>query len=428
MAAPLPHSSVLNSDSTKYGSALISLTTLFFMWGFLTSFNDILIPHLKSVFSLGYGQVMLVQSSFFIAYFLVSIPAGVLVSRYGYRKGILTGLLLASAGAFLFFPAAEMVSFSMFLLALFVLASGITVLQVSANPYVSILGPPETASSRLNLSQALNSLGHTMGPMVGAFLILGHDVLTAEQIKTLLPEQLQQYKTEQVDLVKLPYIGLAVSLFLLMLVMAKVKLPQTLIQETSNWVSWKNTLRNKGLLLASLAIFLYVGAEVSIGSFLVNFFSQKEIGGLSEKEAGKLVSYYWGAAMAGRFLGSYLMRTFNPRTLLSWASTGSGLLVLATVFGSGEMAMYTILSVGLFNSIMFPTIFTIGIKGLGVLTGQGSSILVMCIVGGGIIPLIQGNMADFWGIQTSFLLPLVCYAYILWFAKRSDTKTDVLAE
>jgi FHS family L-fucose permease-like MFS transporter len=306
----------------------------------------------------------------------------------------------------------------MFLLALFVLASGITVLQVAANPYVAVLGPERTASSRLTLSQALNSLGHTLGPLVGAMLILGADALSNDAMQKLNPADLLAYKTEQVNLVQVPYIGLAIALLLLAGFMAVVKLPVIANVEDHGAANTKlsDALKHKGLVLAAIGIFVYVGAEVSIGSFLVNFFGQPHIGGLKEEEAGKLVSYYWLAAMIGRFAGSFIMQKIQPAKALGISAIAAMCLVIATMLGSGQAAMVTIICVGLFNSIMFPTIFTLGINGLGKLTGQGSAVLVMSIVGGGVIPLLQGALADEYGLQKAFVIPLVCYAYIAWFA------------
>lgn len=418
MAAPATQSATANGGNQNYNAALVTLTTLFFMWGFLTSFNDILIPHLKSVFMLNYKQVMLVQSAFFIAYFVMALPAGQVVNRFGYRKGILGGLGIAGLGALLFYPAAVLISYPMFLLALFVLASGITLLQVAANPYVSILGPSQTASSRLSLSQAINSLGHTTGPLIGAALILGGTVLKTEEMLKLPPAQLLAYKTEKINLVQGPYLYLAAALFVLMGLMAIVKLPviATVEDHDAKNTRLADALKHPMLLLAAIGIFVYVGAEVSIGSFLVNFFQQKDIANLSEEVAGKYVSYYWAAAMVGRFLGSIVMQKYSPAKVLGYCALAAAALVLATMVGKGNMAMVTILSVGFFNSVMFPTIFTLGISGLGKLTGQGSAILVMCIVGGAVIPFAQGALADLIGIQLAFILPVLCYAYIAWFA------------
>lgn len=397
------------TSNTNYKPALVALTTLFFMWGFLTSLNDILIPHLKAIFDLNYTQAMLVQTAFFIAYFIMSIPAGIVVSRYGYRTGILVGLGIAALGAFLFYPAAALPSFPMFLIALFVLATGITVLQVAANPYVSILGPEKTASSRLTLSQALNSLGHTIGPYVGAAIILGGLGLTLKQLEALS-------KADKAGMVQMPYLILGAALFLLMIIMAVVKLPVISSVEDHKNHKLSDALQHPGLLLAAVGIFVYVGAEVSIGSFLVNFLGQPNIAGFSEEKAGQYVSYYWGGAMVGRFLGSWVMQKIQPARVLFYCGIAAGVLVLLTMLGTGHAVMYTILAVGFFNSVMFPTIFTLGINGLGKLTSQGSAIMIMCIAGGAVIPLLQGALADSVGIQKAFILPVLCYVYIAWFA------------
>ena len=393
----------------SYRPALIALTTLFFMWGFLTSLNDILIPHLKSIFDLNYTQAMLVQTAFFIAYFIMSIPAGIVVSRFGYRTGILVGLGVAALGAFLFYPAAALPSFPMFLIALFVLATGITVLQVAANPYVAILGPEKTASSRLTLSQALNSLGHTIGPYVGAAIILGGLGLTLKELEALS-------KGDKAAMVQMPYLILGAALFLLMIIMAVVKLPVISSVEDHKNHKLSDALQHPGLLLAAIGIFVYVGAEVSIGSFLVNFLGQPNIAGFTEEKAGQYVSYYWGGAMAGRFLGSWVMQKIQPAKVLFYCGIAAGVLILLTMLTTGHVAMYTILAVGFFNSVMFPTIFTLGINGLGKFTSQGSAIMIMCIAGGAVIPLLQGALADSVGIQTAFILPVLCYVYIAWFA------------
>jgi FHS family L-fucose permease-like MFS transporter len=404
--ASLPNTSATHIDPSNGGDFRIPLavvTMLFFMWGFLTCLNDILIPHLKGVFDLNYTQIMLIQFTFFGAYFLMSLPSGSIIAKVGYQKGIVVGLLTSAVGALLFYPAASLISYPLFLTALFVLASGITLLQVAANPYVAVLGKPETASSRLNLTQAFNSLGTTVAPAFGGMLILG----VAEG---LTPQQ-------EAEMVQLPYVGLAVALALLAIVIWRSKLPVIASVEDHHAKAGKLTdaLKYRHLVLGAAAIFVYVGAEVSIGSFLVNFLGQPEIAGLPETVAAGFVSYYWGGAMIGRFVGSALLQRVNPGKLLGiFALIASG-LVFTTVFTTGSTVMWTILSVGLFNSIMFPTIFTLGIDGLGKLTSQGSSILIMAIVGGAIIPLGQGALADIFGIQTAFILPAICYLYIVFY-------------
>lgn len=391
------------SQGGNYNVPLAVVTMLFFMWGFLTCLNDILIPHLKGVFDLNYTQIMLIQFTFFGAYFIMSIPSGSIIAKVGYQKGIVVGLLTSAAGALLFYPAASLISYPLFLTALFVLASGITLLQVAANPYVAVLGRPETASSRLNLTQAFNSLGTTVAPAFGGLLILS-------SVEGLTPLQ-------EAAMVQMPYVGLAVALALLAVVIWKSKLPVIASVEDHHAKAGKlsDALKHRHLVLGAVAIFVYVGAEVSIGSFLVNFLGQPEIAGLDEAVAAGFVSYYWGGAMIGRFIGSALLQRVNPGKLLGiFALVASG-LVFTTAFTTGPTVMWTILSVGLFNSIMFPTIFTLGIDGLGKLTSQGSSVLIMAIVGGAIIPLGQGALADTIGIQTAFILPAVCYLYIVFY-------------
>ncbi len=405
----------------NYRSAFAIITILFFMWGFLTCLNDVLVPHLKPVFDLNYTKVMFIQFTFFAAYFLMALPAGKLIAHVGYQRGVVIGLGVAGCGALLFYPAAGGPSYALFLTALFVLATGITVLQVAANPYAAVLGDPETASSRLNLAQAVNSLGHTTAPYVGGLLILG-TTLSAEQL-ALLPETEQVVaKLEKAASVQMPYLLLAGALFFLAVIMGLVKLPKIPIVEDadSKHVRLSDALRYRHLRLAALGIFLYVGAEVSIGSFLVNFFGQEEIAGLVEATAAGFVSYYWGSAMVGRFIGSVLLQKLKPRLVLAIAATCASLLVFTTVFVSGHVAMWTILAVGFFNSVMFPIIFTLGIEGLGRLTSQGSSVLVMAIVGGAVIPVLQGALADGIGIHRAFLLPAICYLYIIYYAVKGS--------
>lgn len=408
---------------TNYTPALVVLTSLFFMWGFLTCLNDIIIPHLKAVFDLNYTQAMLIQFCFFGAYFIVSLPSGTLVEKIGYKKGIIIGLATAGIGCLIFYPAAGLRSYPVFLLALFILAAGITLLQVAANPYVAILGKPETAASRLNLTQAFNSLGTTIAPLFGSLLILSATVKSAEAIAAMPPVEQTAYKAAEAAAVQMPYIGLAAALFLLAGVFAMFKLPEIEASSTassgSDFGSYDHMHDSawsyKHLVLGAIGIFVYVGAEVSIGSFLVNYLGQPEIMGLKEADAGKFVSFYWGGAMIGRFIGSALQRKIKPGRYLAFNAVTAALLVVATMLTSGSVAMWTILAVGLFNSIMFPTIFTLAIDGLGKHTGQGSGILCMAIVGGALIPLLQGYFADQIGIHHAFILPVLCYMFIAFY-------------
>ncbi len=402
--------------NTNYTFALTSLTSLFFMWGFITCLNDILIPHLKGVFDLSYSQAMLVQFCFFGAYFIVSLPAGVLVKKLGYQKGIVSGLLIAAIGCLCFYPAASLHSYPVFLMALFILASGITLLQVSANPFVSLLGDPKTASSRLTMTQAFNSLGTTVAPSFGAFLILN------EAAEALTPEA-------SAASVQMPYVLLAATLLALAAIFAWIKLPNLSVSEentqTSTAAENGSAWNHSHLVLGAVGIFVYVGAEVSIGSFLVSFFAESSIAGLEESQAAHYITFYFGGAMVGRFIGAAVMQKIAAGKALCFNATMAVLLVLVTVLSSGTVAMVAILLVGLCNSIMFPTIFSLAIQGLGKHTSQASGILCLAIVGGAVVPLLQGFLADSIGVQLSYLLPIVCYVFIAYYGlSGSKVKTS----
>jgi FHS family L-fucose permease-like MFS transporter len=392
------------------------VTTLFFAWGFLTCLNDILIPHLKSIFDLNYAKVMLVQFAFFGAYFVFSFPSGKIIDYLGYKRAMVIGLVVMSIGALLFVPAATVPSFGLFLVALITLAAGMTILQTSANPYVAVLGPARTASSRLNLTQAFNSLGTAVAPWFGSILIIGAAAapVTVEILRTMSPSQLQAYRVSQAASVKGPYIGLAIALFFLAIIIAMFKLPTIASAEPHGEVH-DSIWRYRHLLLGALGIFVYVGAEVSIGSFLANYFNQPEIGNLTIKDAASMIWYYWFGAMVGRFIGSALLQKISTGKLLAFNAVMASALVVTSMLTNGNVAMWTILLVGLFNSIMFPSIFTMAIEGLGPLTGDGSGLLVAAIVGGAIIPLVQGFLADRIGIHHAFILPAVCYLYIAYY-------------
>jgi FHS family L-fucose permease-like MFS transporter len=400
----------------NYARPLAIVTTLFFMWGFLTCLNDILVPHLKSIFDLSYTRVMLIQFSFFSAYFLFSIPWSRFVNRIGYQRTMVVGLLTMACGAFLFLPASSAASYPLFLTALLILAAGITGLQVSANPYVDLLGKPETASSRLDLTQAFNALGTTIAPKLGGLLILSAAPLAVEQLRQLAPQALQAYRVQQAASVRMPYAVIGLALILLAVLIGISKLPQieTAISSSAEKVNdsiWKHS----NLFLGALGIFAYVGAEVSIGSFLVNYFGLPEIAGFSAKTAAGFVSFYWGGAMIGRFLGAGVLRRIRPGRLLALCATVAAGLVTASMLSGGHTAMWTILAVGCFNSIMFPTIFSLGVAELGPLTGTGSGLLNMAIVGGAILPLVQGTIADRIGLHHAFFVPVICYLYILFY-------------
>jgi FHS family L-fucose permease-like MFS transporter len=405
------------STSPNYSRPLAIVTTLFFMWGFLTCLNDILVPHLKAIFDLSFTQVMLVQFAFFSAFFLFSVPWSKIVNRIGYQRSMVAGLLTMAFGAFLFVPAASVVSYPLFLTALLVLAAGITGLQVSANPYVDLLGKPETASSRLDLTQAFNSLGTTIAPKLGGLLILSAAPLAVEQLRQLAPEALHAYRVQEAASVKMPYTVICVALVLLAVLIGTFKLPK--IETEGNRPGEKgddSIWKHRNLVLGALGLFSYVGAEVSIGSFLVNYFGLPEIASLSAKTAAGFVSFYWGGAMIGRFLGAELLRRMKAEYLLALCAISAAVLVVVSMLSDGHTAMWTILAVGFFNSIMFPTIFSLGVAELGPLTGNGSGILTMAIVGGAILPVVQGAIADHVGLHHAFLLPVICYLYILFYA------------
>jgi FHS family L-fucose permease-like MFS transporter len=405
------------SADTNYSRPLAIVTTLFFMWGFLTCLNDILVPHLKSIFDLSYARVMLIQFAFFSAYFLFSLPWSRIVNIIGYQRTMVAGLLTMAAGAFLFIPAAVAVSFPLFLTALMVLAAGITGLQVAANPYVVVLGKPETASSRLDLTQAFNSLGTTVAPKLGGLLILSAAPLAVEQLRQITPQALQAYRAAQAASVKLPYAVIAVALLVLAIVIGASKLPKIEHAAPRAGESVQDSIwRHPNLLFGALGIFAYVGAEVSIGSFLVNYFGLPGIAGMSAKTAAGYVSFYWGGAMIGRFLGAPLLRRFKAGYVLALCAIAAAALVATSMILGGHAAMWTMLAVGFFNSIMFPTIFSLGVAELGPLTGNGSGLLNMAIVGGALLPVIQGAIADHFGLHHAFVLPVICYLYILFYA------------
>ena len=357
---------------------------------------------------------MLVQFAFFSAFFLFSVPWSKVVNWIGYQRTMVVGLLTMALGAFLFLPAASAASYPLFLTALVVLAAGITGLQVSANPYVVVLGKPETASSRLDLTQAFNSLGTTIAPKLGGLLILATAPMAMEELHQLSPHALHAYRVQEAASVKMPYTVICIALVLLAVVIGMFKLPKIEHAEHRSGVDdsiWKHP----NLILGAVGIFAYVGAEVSIGSFLVNFFGLPEIAGFSAKTAAGFVSFYWAGAMIGRFLGAGLLRRIRPGNLLGLCAICAATLVSASMILGGHTAMWSILSVGLFNSIMFPTIFSLGLAELGPLTGSGSGILTMAIVGGAVLPVIQGVIADHVGIHHAFFLPLLCYLYILFY-------------
>ena len=432
-------STAVNSKSNK--SAFIFLTTLFFLWGFITVLVDSLVPRLKDVFEMSYAKTVLVQFAFFVAFFVFSLPAGFLLSKIGYKKGIVLGLLTMALGCLLFYPAASYRDFPVFLIGYFTLAGGITILQVAANPYVALLGSEEGASSRLNLSQAFNALGTTIAPVVGALFLLSDSVKTSQEIALLSAIERTDYYMAEAETVQTPFILIAVSIAVLALIFGFIKLPK--VMEESPKGGYLKLLKNKGMLMGALGIFVYVGAEVSIGSFLVNYFSEMNMSlVVSQNETmmqiantiasvfnktfsdadpksllGIFVIFYWGGAMIGRFVGAYLTRIMTPGKVLSIFAILAIMMILISINTLGLISMWSILAVGLFNSIMFPTIFTLSLEGLGDLKAQASGLLCMAIVGGAIIPFIFGSLIDSFGFKTAFVLTILCYGYILFFGR-----------
>lgn len=401
--------------SQSYRSALTLLASLFFMWGFITVINNTLLPHLRSVFDLNYTQTTLIESVWFIAYFVASIPSAKLIERIGYQKSLVVGLLIMAAGSLGMTLAASIPSYGVTLVMLFIIASGITLLQVAANPYVAVIGPAETSSSRLNLVQAMNSAGTMLAPLFGAYLILGRSKGGTAEAGTVLT---QAERLADAQSVILPYVIVAVVLAVLAVIIARFPLPamgaattRHSKEERKNHSLWKH----RNLVFGVPAIFIYLIAEIGVANLFVNFVSQPEIANLTHEQAGKYLTFLWGGMMVGRFLGSAIMQRIPAETVLAAFSVGAFVVMLVTVFTTGPVAMWALILVGLFHSIMFPTIFTLGIKGLGPLTEEGSGLLIMAIAGGALV-VVQGKLADMYGLQASFLLTAACELYVLFYA------------
>jgi len=434
----------MTQKNKSYRTAFIFLTSLFFLWGFITVLVDSLIPRIRELFTLTYFQAGLVQFAFFGAYFLLSIPAGFMLSKIGYKKGIVLGLVTMAVGCLLFYPAASYREFNIFMLAYFTLAGGMTILQVAANPYVAVLGSEEGASSRLNLSQAFNSLGTAIAPAIGAMLILSDKVKSTEEIDALSESTKEIYLASEAAAVQSPFLGIAGFIVVLALIFLFVKLPKLLQKAPKG--GYGTLLRNRSLMMGAIGIFVYVGAEVAIGSYLVNYFDKMGLAdaiknsdvmrSISETVlgtsitdisnlaiVGAFVTFYWSGAMIGRFVGAYLTKILKPSKVLSAFAIGALLMVIISMSTTGFVAMWSILAVGLFNSIMFPTIFTLAIDGLDELKPQASGILCTMIVGGAIIPPLYGKLTDNFGFKSAFILVLLCYGYIVFYGRIKSRST-----
>ena len=415
------------SSGKSYGPALALLASLFFMWGFITVINNTLLPHLRSVFDLNYTQTTLIESVWFIAYFVASIPSAKLIERVGYQKSLVIGLLIMAAGALGMTVAASIPSYGVTLVMLFVIASGITLLQVAANPYVAVIGPAETSSSRLNLVQAMNSAGTMLAPLFGAYLILGRSKGGTAEAGAVLT---QAERLADAQSVVLPYVLVAVVLVVLAVVIARFPLPamgsatsRLAKEERHKHSLWKH----RNLVFGIPAIFIYLIAEIGVANLFVNFVSQPDIANLTHEQAGRYLTFLWGGMMIGRFVGSALMQRIDAGIVLAAFSIGAFVVMLVTVFTTGPVAMWALILVGLFHSIMFPTIFTLGIKGLGPLTEEGSGLLIMAIAGGAPV-VVQGKLADEFGLQWSFLLTAACELYILFYALWGSKVTHALPD
>jgi FHS family L-fucose permease-like MFS transporter len=435
----------MTDQQRKYLIPFAIVTSLFFTWGFITVLVDALIPRLRDVFTLTYFQAGLVQVAFFGAYFLVSLPGGTIVSKIGYKKGIILGLVVMAIGCLLFLPASSIRVFPLFLLALFVLAGGMTLLQVAANPYVVALGPEDTASSRLTLAQAFNSLGTAIAPLVAASFILGSEVLTPAAQSILSAADLDAYRLTEAAAVRVPFLGLGLALAIVAILFKFLHLPAVNQKEKQTEEGYGFALKHRGLMLGALGIFVYVGAEVTIGSYIVNYFLHLDVPGLTQTNAlvsgwierlsgmkiadmnpsriaGTFVTFYWTGAMIGRFIGSLLSRLIPAsRLLIIYAVIAAG-LCMAAGLGSGFVAVWTLLAVGLFNSIMFPTIFSLAINSLPHSRSQGSGVLCAAIVGGAVVPPLFGLVADSASFALAFLLPVLCYGYIAFYGAIQKTK------
>jgi FHS family L-fucose permease-like MFS transporter len=399
---------------------LVGVVALFFIWGGITSLNDVLIPKLKDLFRLSYAQAMLIQFAFFTAYAVVSLPAGNLVARLGYGRGIVAGLSIMGLGCLLFVPAASTASYALFLGALFILAGGITILQVAANPLIANLGTPESSHSRLTLAQAFNSLGTTVMPFLGAQLILGS--IAQVDSASLSGTALAEFQAREAAVVGHSYLGLSLVLLAIagLFWLWRDHLGGT--QAAASLAGSLTLLRRRArLAFGVVAIFLYVGAEVTIGSFLVNYLMLPSTLGLSERSAGEHISLYWGGALVGRFIGAWLLRRIAAGRLLAAVAIGAATLAVLSVVSRGPLAAWSLIAVGLMNAIMFPTIFSLAVERMGVETPRASGLLCMAIVGGAIVPLLAGAVADASSIAGALIVPAACYVVIAgfgWHARR----------
>jgi FHS family L-fucose permease-like MFS transporter len=401
--------------------AIILLTTLFFLWGFALNLNPILIPHLKKACQLTDVQSALIDSASYIAYFLMAIPAGQFMKRFGYKGGILFGLLLFSAGAYLFFPAAATRSYAFFLTALFIIACGLAFLETAANPYITVLGDPATATHRINFAQSFNGLAATLAPLLGGIFILSGQSYTKEQEAAMPPDQLNSYLQNEANSVQVPFLVIGTVVLLVAIFIWKTRLPD--IAEDQEAYVEKSIFKEKNLIWGVLAQFFYVGAQVCISSFFIRF--SKRVAGIEEKQAAMFLSAALLGFMAGRFIGTFLMKFIAPAKLLAAYSIINMVLLALAILTHGKLSVYALIGVEFFMSIMFPTIFSLSIRGLGAKTKEGSSLVIMAIAGGGVFPVIMGRLSDATNIQIAYTVPAVCFIVVLYFALRNLKVRDI---
>lgn len=396
---------------------LLVVMSLMFIWNLSRNINDVLIPHLKRACQLSDFQSSLVQSAFFGGYFLLALPVGQYIRRFGYRAGMITGLLLAAVGAFIFFPAAETRFYPLFLTALFIMAAGFTFLEVTATPYLSILGDPEKASSRLSLAAAVGSIGATIGPYIGAVFLLHATDIPEATVQQFSPSQLADYLNAEAQLVKIPYLALGTLFLVLGAALFFIKMPD-IQEEGEQKVRLKAIFKYKHTVLGALGVFCYLGAEVGIVSFLIRYAKSLEINELGEQKAALFITLFMALVLVGRLAGAYFLQKVNPSKMLISCALGAIVLVTLAILSTGYLSILSLSVVGLFTSVMYPILFTLSIKNLGAYTKTGSSLIIMSIVGGAIVPPLMGLISDMYSIRFAFVLPILCYAYILYYAQK----------
>lgn len=401
---------------------LLVVMSLMFIWNLSRNINDILIPHLKRACQLTDFQSSLVQSAFFGGYFLLALPVGKFINKFGYKAGMVTGLLTAATGTFLFFPAADTRYYPLFLGALFIMAAGFTFMEVTATPYISVLGDPDRASSRLSLASAVGSLGATIGPFIGSRFLLHATEVSPATVSQFNPAELTHYLDSEAQLVKTPYLSLGILFVIIGLFLYFIKLPK--IQEDSESTgSIKSILKFRHTVLGALGVFCYLGAEVGIVSFLIRYAKSSGIIGLTEQKAALFITFYMALVLIGRLAGAYWLRSLNPSRILAICSVAAVSLILVSILSTGYVSVYAVSFVGLFTSVMYPILFTLSIKDLGIYTKTGSSLIIMSIVGGAIIPPLMGLLSDSFGIKPAFIIPVLCYMYLIYYARTGHKVT-----